>query len=144
MSGSAVNVSHCIIAPGTNWFSIGGLISLQYVQLIVMSEWTSLSLKQGTKDALSEQREEGESWDEFMQQLIHENNSNADAIRNQVHDISPHVGKEQPDVEHIEEQLDRIEERLKDQSAVSQQQTVLNRLDDLETELTRQHEELGR
>ena len=85
-----------------------------------MSEWTTLSLKQETKDALNEQR--NESWDEFLQKRV-ETESTTETVEATV------------DTAHIEDQLDRIEEMLKDQSAVSQQQTVLNRLDDLQTEL---------
>jgi len=105
-----------------------------------MSEWTSMSVKESTKERFDELND-GRTKDEFIQHLMDAwegDESVGSSPPANANDFSP-VNND------VAEKLDRIEERMKDFAVTENQQRVIARIDDHETEMKSFLErELGR
>lgn len=93
-----------------------------------MGDYTTLSLSKDAKQKLKEDKRDNESYSEQINRLL-----GGDTID------SPSVNAD------IEDTLTEIEERMKDFSVTQNQERVISRIDDLETEMKTVFErELGR
>lgn len=103
-----------------------------------MSNWTSLSCKEDTKERLSTMKEEvaksqdmpEQSYDLFLHSLMDTWEAAEDGYySNDEADVTASVDV---DTSEAMEKLDELDERIKDLNVVSNQQTLLKRIEELE------------
>jgi len=107
-----------------------------------MSDWTSLSVKRSTRERFNELKAETadeHNPDMSANEFLHGLMDTLEDVRDGKYENNGE------DTNDVAEKLDRIEERMKDFSVTENQQRVINKIEDHETEMKKFFErELGR